>query len=471
MVIKIRMKKQLEEITRYEKETGSKYNIMDEFSSRVSEQPSEYAFTMTSVPKIGINPKTGYNTPAGVYCYPLDSRRFGQLMENGLPFMSDAPYVGLIKLNWNANWLIFRKTEAGSGTREDEQRVAKFLKDVYGFEMSASYDPIHWYHSPNARIFDMTYFCSRERAAANGTRPTIMWTKILRDLGYDGVYDEGSGIIHNAEMTQLVCLTLNAYEKVGIYEVPALRVLSTTTQEKGERKKNKALLAAKQKKKWEDFAKLPPNKKIIRDEDSINITYLYEKYGEKMIDVLSDTKFTGNVTADVVTPWGTITKLPKNMVVFGILAIYLGKSLTPFVAENVEAHELLLCDATVMPKGIEFTNLNLANNYTKINLPEGFDIPGDLKTYGPYLSLPNNIKIGGTLYVHGHIDPYTFFPENFDFQSFRGTLFGEEYIDITKEEVKNIIKAKGLKKYNPNADSASGESPMKEVFNKWKKFL
>lgn len=439
MSIKIRVKKPLKEITRYEKETGRKYNIVDEFTKRITVQPCEYAFTMTKILKIGINPKTKYNTPAGVYCYPLDSIRYTELIENELPFMSDAPYVGLVKLNWNAKWLTFGKD---NGTPEDEESVAAYLKYKYDFDINDfSERPLHWNHSPNARIFDMTYFCSLAQAKDTGTRPTIMWTQILKELGYDGVYDEGAGIIHSAERTQLVCLTLNAYEKVGMYETAALRALSGPVQKKGRYKRNAAIAQAEARKFWKDFATLPPEKKIIREE-TFNINNHVAKHGEKFLDTLQDAKFTGNVVLALKdSSDGTnIDRIPKNIKVFGIFVLYLYPADDPVIADNVDVNELKLSDAKYLPQGIEFTNLNLTNNYSYIQLPDNLVIPGDLRADRFLRALPNNIKISGELRMDNIKEPGIFFPANFDFKFFTGRILGTPFQYATKDEVVHFLK-------------------------------
>lgn len=450
MSIKIRVKKPLKEITRYEKETGGKYNIVDEFTKRITVQPCEYAFTMTKILKIGINPQTKYNTPAGVYCYPLDSIRYTELIENELPFMSDAPYIGLVKLNWNAKWLTFGKD---NGTPEQEESVAAYLKYKYDFNINDySERPLHWNHSPNARIFDMTYFCSLSQAKDTGTRPTIMWTQILKELGYDGIYDEGAGIVHSAERTQLVCLTLNAYEKVGMYETAALRASSEPVQKKGRYKRNAAFAQAEAKKFWKNFATLPPEQKIVR-EDHTDINKLVVKYGQPILDTLQDTTFTGNVSISIAD-YSDVTRIPKNITVFGILVIFVNPY-QPLVAENVKARELKLSDAKTLPEGIDFTDLNLTNNYAYMQLPENLVIPGDLRADTYLKALPNNIKIGGELRMDVK-NPDTFFPEDFNFRTFTGRILGTPFEYATKEDVVNFLKTR---------------KTLEEITDKWKKFL
>ena len=46
---------EIDEITRYEKETGKKFDEpAQEIKQKITQHPAEYAFTMVAIPKIGI---------------------------------------------------------------------------------------------------------------------------------------------------------------------------------------------------------------------------------------------------------------------------------------------------------------------------------------------------------------------------------------------------------------------------------
>ena len=55
--------------------------------------------SMTAINKLGINPKSGYETPIGIYAYPSDYvvKRIGgeQGSFNRLPYVGEHPYVNL----------------------------------------------------------------------------------------------------------------------------------------------------------------------------------------------------------------------------------------------------------------------------------------------------------------------------------------------------------------------------------------
>ena len=52
----------------------------------------------SDLPKLGINPKTNYDTPAGIYCYPLKPM-YPSVHGNTIPFAGDRRYVLVLQYN------------------------------------------------------------------------------------------------------------------------------------------------------------------------------------------------------------------------------------------------------------------------------------------------------------------------------------------------------------------------------------
>ena len=221
------------EKSRYERETGldSAEELRQKIKSLVSAHPCNYAFTMIQIPKIGLNPKTSYETPAGVYFYPLNKYYYKRLVDNTLPFVSDNPYFGVVKLKHldeQDKWLKF----IDAGVSYASSSILKTLSKTFDI----SYDKMtlrgkHNSFSTDARIFDITYFESQKQSKDSGQKSTSIWNKILRSHGIIGIYDAGNGIIHPAENTQLVCLSPEAYETVGIWETKELRKKKVTVDD------------------------------------------------------------------------------------------------------------------------------------------------------------------------------------------------------------------------------------------------
>ena len=226
----------LTEKSRYEKETGNDFSneLRQKILSLASDScPVPYAFTMINVPKIGINPKTSYETPAGVYFYPLTELNVKKLISNTLPFASNAKYFGVVKLKHldSKKWLKFLYDQTDFQSEEDYERVIKAV-GKRNHRKAATHGK-HNYFNTDARIFDLTWAASEEETKFDNYtgkavlkkpgRQTSRWNKLLRQLGYIGIYDEGYGIVHPSEPTQVVALSPEAYETIGIWETKELR--------------------------------------------------------------------------------------------------------------------------------------------------------------------------------------------------------------------------------------------------------
>lgn len=212
------IKSTLSEITRYEEETGEMYDFKKEIRKYITKShPTRYAFTMTQIPKVGINPGTSYNTPAGVYAFQMNLAYYRRLLDNNLPFVTNAPYCNIMKLNLNAGkWLITSKKGLDRSTDADlEAAKQKVGPEVY--TMAQRYGS-HWSYGNDCKIFDLTYYATK-----NKPRSTVAWTSLLRELGYIGVYDPGNGVLHPNEPMQMVCLDQRAYEWIETYETREIR--------------------------------------------------------------------------------------------------------------------------------------------------------------------------------------------------------------------------------------------------------
>lgn len=85
----------------------------------------DYYISMRNINKLGINPKSGYNTPNGIYGYHLgvykDRIEQKQSLETSLPYVGDAPYVYVFKSK-------IKPIKLGDMT---EESVKKFIKETF----------------------------------------------------------------------------------------------------------------------------------------------------------------------------------------------------------------------------------------------------------------------------------------------------------------------------------------------------
>jgi len=467
--MKIRIKRLLSEKTRYEKETGQKYDISEIFRSKITDHPCEYAFTMIDIPKIGINPQTRYETPAGVYCYPLSANYYHNLIEGFLPFANDKPYVGLVKLKWSAKWL--KLIDSSDGTKEEADRVEQYLKDKYNFDIAnAQMTPRNMDFSPNSRIFVLSYFCSKEIAKKDGVRATIAFSKLLRELGYDGVYDSGNSIIHPSEPTQLICLNSAAYEKVGVYETSVLRSQSKRITNRGEKRKQAGLEKAERKKFWKRFAQLPPTLKVAHIKDIYGFGVTMSLFDflvvNRDIHLLDNATLVGNVDANEL-----ISEMPINLTVIGKMTLEGSK----LEIQNMQVTTLnILGNIREIPTGVKYKNLITKERYGDFEFPSSLTVEGNLTINANQIKkLPEELTVGGTL----DLGPETLYPddlrkmpvlEKINFKGVTALLNFEDergwfkVTDISKEELQKLID---------EAKSAQDTSVMEEIKFRWRRYI
>ena len=231
------LRKLILEISRYEEKTGTSEFEVNEIRSFVKPPGQEtHAFTMTNFEKIGLNPRTGFNTPAGVYFYPLNDKYFDMLMSKTLPFAGDRDFVGVVELNEINNpdkWLVVSSNSNSYAIGEIIENSIDWYNNT--IEEKINFDPRyewtvdyfrrngkHWGNNASSKVFDITYLISKNASLKSSRQPTVLWTSLLRSLGFIGVKDDGDGTIHPSERDQLVCLDKRAYNIVNIYKASSI---------------------------------------------------------------------------------------------------------------------------------------------------------------------------------------------------------------------------------------------------------
>lgn len=185
--------------------------------------------SFTRIDKIGINPKSGYTTPIGVYCYPLQDYRDAFIASNAIrvPFAGSNPYINvLIKKDG------VRVLNLATYSKDDLLRDKNLLKSYYSEkypENSGMFNTIYNNNSHHSMEIakNIWYFTSALATnIVNNTRgvnrhstrhDSILWNYLLRKvLGYGLVYDDGKsgGIIHQNEPTQAAFLSVESFMKV-----------------------------------------------------------------------------------------------------------------------------------------------------------------------------------------------------------------------------------------------------------------
>ncbi len=182
--------------------------------------------------KIGINPQSSFDTPIGIYAYPLAyvlEKDFRVPFAGGRPFMivfeaRDMSKVMNVNAYSNADLERDLKKLGGfahlhnrafSGAKDDipaakfwnlTRMIAREIADDENEE--ANYENYDDYEDD-----DDSWGYGKEKVVAI---PSVKWNALLRGLGYDGVIDNGNGLIHENEPTQAVFFAKTAINELKV---------------------------------------------------------------------------------------------------------------------------------------------------------------------------------------------------------------------------------------------------------------
>lgn len=194
---------------------------------------SRYAVTMTSLPKVGVNPRSKYNTPVGIYFYPAEY--YVETLHNGesLPFQHGANYINIIELTTNDIMYLDDETEQNFerivrrllrlkiGSNNDDQE--QYEKTVRYYAKQADSDAK--VKTPGGKIWFLLYQVSRsigelyhQRTRSSfydpktyqgytpPPRQALAWNWLIRQMGYKVMIDPGTSVIHENEPNQGVII-------------------------------------------------------------------------------------------------------------------------------------------------------------------------------------------------------------------------------------------------------------------------
>lgn len=173
--------------------------------------------SFTGLEKLGINPRSYYNTPLGIYAYPAEyiikttGSKFGM---NDLPFAGDQPWANIFRVEKGT------VLNVSAMSKSSLQNYLEKLKDLYvktgiiandDFEYVERNAPVfamidsnggHFWHI-TLEIAKLLVFKKTGRDR-DDTGVSTQWTDVFRKLGITGVVDYDDGIIHENEPTQAV---------------------------------------------------------------------------------------------------------------------------------------------------------------------------------------------------------------------------------------------------------------------------
>jgi hypothetical protein len=210
--------------------------------------------SFVAVPKLGINPRSKFNTPLGIYAYPagyvIIRADDHKEMRHSLPYAGDQPYAAVFSAGGNI--IDIRRMSANDEKlyydklREFAKRLPKINSDIYipnGIAkdwlsilelcIKLAPDRAKFKNLPGGRLWYVTYRFSNYYGPQYGQNPIVIWNKLFRSIGIDGVVDEGAGIIHEAEPTQAVFFSLAPLRVLGIVDNKYSPETIKTKQQRG----------------------------------------------------------------------------------------------------------------------------------------------------------------------------------------------------------------------------------------------
>lgn len=164
----------------------------------------DFFVTFVSEDKVGINPKSIWETPNGVYTYPVS-----WTLDNQIPFRGS---VGPKKIK--VLKIISKKVLSNKLSKNEYQERIKQLQKEYGLS-DKQIDS--WIEDAKVKTyFGKLWNVTRSIAKhLKNEKTSNIWSTILLHLGYDVVIDNGDGVIHTNEKTQAVFLSPKSYKIVG----------------------------------------------------------------------------------------------------------------------------------------------------------------------------------------------------------------------------------------------------------------
>ncbi len=177
--------------------------------------PENLVVTYTAVDKVGVNPRSNYNTPIGIYFYPL---KYVVGVKMNVPFAGNMPFINVCEFTRPGRILHMRpgKTQRGM------DRLSYLPKGILdrakgtnwrGYELRSDHSKL-W-----LTAMVLAYGVRVDGFSSLNTE-SVMWNRYLRDAGIDGFVDHGTGTIHTSEPTQGVVFSADALRRLYVIENP-----------------------------------------------------------------------------------------------------------------------------------------------------------------------------------------------------------------------------------------------------------
>jgi hypothetical protein len=202
----------LEVITKYKDDD----NAFISFTGMVKPNSDRVSQVKKHTTKLGINPKSPWDTPIGIYSYPIKAF-WHKLEANEIPYAENSPYLYILKSK-NYNKLLIASKYSEEDYQRDRMQLQRLYPDIdiryVENDINNSYFKI-----PPQKFWSLTRQMAIELISSGKTsKISVLWTKILMKF-YDGVVDDlGQGFIHQNEPYQAVIWTSSLLRTVDFID-------------------------------------------------------------------------------------------------------------------------------------------------------------------------------------------------------------------------------------------------------------
>jgi len=205
---------ELEEKTRAQKEGVPLPSTSEALEKYVAEDftAPEYFMQFSDINKLGINPSSKYNTPLGIYSYPITKQIFRLFTKGKLPFAQDRKYIIVFKPKEDKNVIISLGKKNNGGIDNETYEAALAKLDDERFDDSDKWDELASNYAKSKTNLGKLWYLTYKLQDGN---PRAWRTIMQKKLGIDGVVDAaGEGLIHPSERIQGVFFSRDVIEQV-----------------------------------------------------------------------------------------------------------------------------------------------------------------------------------------------------------------------------------------------------------------
>lgn len=225
-------------------EINPKEDPWDTFQKYYAKYGSNLFISFTDLEKLGVNIRSEYKTPLGIYSYPAEYvHSLGSIRR--VPFAGDAPYVNFFTAKQSSNivnlhlldkktadeyiekakaWYLDRSLDMHA-TLSDAAKAGLKSQIEHVFAIVEKEADAKYHTIPGGKLWYYTWKLTKFAVGDNATNWNILFRKYL---GIDGVVDMGCGFVHPNEPTQAVFFSkaaVTTLDRVRNIEIKAPEVI------------------------------------------------------------------------------------------------------------------------------------------------------------------------------------------------------------------------------------------------------